>query len=171
MAVVTLSVALLGLILSGEPVAPQDGTTDSLPPAPDPPTVYDDGLYALTVSWAEPDNADPAITGYDLEYRRRDSTDWLPGPQNHTGTDAVITGLEADKNYHVRVRALNANGAGSWSEPGEGTTALYVGTMSAGARSSTATDGYLGYRWEPQGGELTRRQNSFGRPGPQIGDL
>ena len=137
-------------ILPLEPVAPRDRASDSLPPTPDPPTVYDNGLHELTVRWTEPDNADPAITGYDLEYRHRDSTDWLSGPQDQTGTSATITGLDPDKNYYVRVRAENSNGAGAWSEAGEGTTALYVGTMTTGDGSGYR--GYRRYRGEPYGG-------------------
>ncbi len=148
--VLTLSVALLSQILSPEPVAAQEGTSNSPPPAPDPPTVYDNGLNALTVTWTEPDNAEPAVTGYDLEYRRRDSSDWLPGPQDQTGTSATITELKPDKNYYVRVRAQNGNGPGDWSEAGEGTTALYVGTMTVGDK--VAYRGYRRRQGEPYGG-------------------
>ena len=159
------SVALLSLLLTLEPAGAQGGAPDSLPPAPGAPTVYDDGLHALTVIWTEPNNADPAITGYDLEYRRRDHSGWLSGPQGETETSATITDLEPDKNYYVRVRARNTNGAGDWSAAGEGTTALYVGTL-------TARDGvnYRGYRrteGEPYGGrnspgDLVPRSLTYG---------
>ena len=81
-----------------------------------------------------PRDVDPAITGYDLEYRRRGTSSWLSGPQDQSATSATIADLEADKNYYVRVRAQNSNGEGAWSQAGEGTTALYVGTLTAGGR-------------------------------------
>ncbi len=123
---------------------------DSLPPALEAPTVHDDGLDALTVTWTEPGTRDPATIGYDLEYRRRDHTDWLTGPQGQTGTSATIADLEPDKNYYVRVRARNSNGAGEWSETGEGTTALYVGTMTVG--DAVNYRGYRRFKGEPYGG-------------------
>ena len=159
--VLVASLVPLGLMLTLRTAAAQDGTPGSLPPAPAAPTVYDAGLHALTVTWTEPDGADPAITGYDLEYRRRDAADWLSGPQQQSGTSATITGLEPDKNYYVRVRARNGNGAGEWSEAGEGTTALYVGTMTTGDGSDYR--GYRRFRGEPYGGP-----NSLGELVPRA---
>ncbi len=155
-----VSVALLVLALLPGPLAAQGQASDSPPPAPDPPTVFDNGLRALSVTWTKPDNASPVITGYDLEYRRRDSSDWLPGPQDQTGTSVTISGLEPDKNYYVRVRAQNSNGAGEWSEAGEGTTALYVGTMTTG--EAVKYRGYRRFRGEPYGGD-----NSLGELVPR----
>ena len=156
------SVVVVSLVLALVPAGAQGQAQGSPPPAPAAPTVHDDGLYALTVTWAEPEDVDPAVTGYDLEYRRRGASSWLSGPQDLTATSATITGLEADKNYYVRVRAQNSNGEGAWSQAGEGTTALYVGTLTAGGWTPVETSSYLGYRRHPRGDAETRRRNSFG---------
>ena len=54
----------------------------------------------------------PAITSYDLRYRVGDSASWTDGPQDETGTTAAISGLTADTEYQVQVRATNAEATG-----------------------------------------------------------
>ena len=83
-----------------------------------PPTVVaTPGSYTtLDVSWTVPNNdGRPPITGYDLQWRPRVDTTWRDGPQDLTGTSARITGLRADREYRVRVRADNDERAGPWS--------------------------------------------------------
>ena len=74
----------------------------------------------LTVTWDEPDNTGPAITGYRLECTGTDvPDDQCPRDLDATVTDRVgthtITGLTADKSYRVRVRAENDEGDDEWS--------------------------------------------------------
>ena len=95
------------------------------PGAPDTPTVSAASLSSVTVTWAAPENAGPAITDYDLQYRIGDSGNFTAGPQDVAGTSATITGLVEDTEYEVQVRATNAEGTGGWSDPpGSGSTAL-----------------------------------------------
>ena len=86
--------------------------SSDLPPAPEAPSVAENGLDTLTVSWAEPENSGSAIIGYDLQYRKTTEEEWTDGPQDQTGTSALISNLEGDRGYHVRVRAQNAEGEG-----------------------------------------------------------
>ena len=81
---------------------------------------------SLSVSWAAPANAGPAITDYDYRYRVKsppglwtEVTD-TPIP----GLSATITELVEGTEYEVQVRATNADGTGDWSDPpGSGSTA------------------------------------------------
>ena len=90
---------------------------DEQPLAPQSPRVTktEEGT-SLMVEWSPP----PATgtTFYDLRYRAEGGTDWIDGPQNVNGTNATITGLDADTEYEVQVRGDNAQGAGPWSPSG-----------------------------------------------------
>ena len=98
------------------------------PPAPAAPTVQAaaaDGHTALSVSWEAPAAAGLSpITGYDVEYRKQGATGWSSANVTVTGTTAAITGVLPDTDYEARVQAKNADGAGAWSEPGTGRTAV-----------------------------------------------
>ncbi len=79
---------------------------------------------SLTINWTAPtDTGTSAITGYDLRYIRSDASDFSDG--NWTVRNAVatsdaspfaLTGLEADVQYDLQVRAVNSGGAGPWSD-------------------------------------------------------
>ena len=78
---------------------------------------------SLDVSWTAPGlNGGPAITGYHLQYRQGTSGSFTPGPQNVSGTSAMITGLTAGTSYQVQVRALNGETPSDWSPAGTGST-------------------------------------------------
>jgi len=76
----------------------------------------------LVVTWDEPVNRGPAITGYRLECTGTDVPD-EQCPIDLVVTDVVtagvgthkITGLTANKSYRVRLRAKNDEGDGTWS--------------------------------------------------------
>ena len=75
-------------------------------------------VTSLKVSWRAPDNAGrPAIAHYDLRYRtsRTGTGGWRNGPQDQTGTSAMIENLVENTEYQVQVRAANAEGDGPWS--------------------------------------------------------
>ena len=100
----------------GRPAAPSVGATAN-------------SDTSLDVSWAAPGlNGGPAITGYHLQYRQGTSGSFTNGPQNVSGTSAMISGLTAGTSYQVQVRALNGETPSDWSPSGTGST------------SSTATD-------------------------------
>ena len=94
---------------------------DEPPGKPDAPTVgpaSTNGHNTLTVTWTAPANTGPAITGYDVEYRKQGAAGWQTN--NVTVFGATITGALPDTNYEARVRAKNDEGTGEWSEPGTG---------------------------------------------------
>ena len=92
------------------------------PGKPEAPTVASASATSLTVNWSAPDNAGPAITDYDVQYREGTSGDWSDGGHTGTAVTATLTGLSEDTAYQVQVRATNNEGTGSWSDSGSGTT-------------------------------------------------
>ena len=116
------------------------------PPAPAAPTVEaasTSGHNKLTVSWQEPDATGiPAITGYDAEYRKKDTTeDWGSAKVTVSGTGATITGVTPNTLYEVQVRAKNDEGESGWSSPGTGSTgtAPTRGNSGRGGSSSSSS--------------------------------
>ena len=94
----------------GRPAAPSVGATAN-------------SDTSLDVSWAAPGlNGGPAITGYHLQYRQGTTGSFTNGPQNVSGTSAMITGLTAGTSYQVQVRALNGETPSDWSPAGTGST-------------------------------------------------
>ena len=75
---------------------------------------------ALTVTWAEPDNTGPPILGYDIEYRIG-TGDWFQLPRQQ-GTQAMLNHLMPNTTYAVKVRAVNEEGDGEFSDEREGLT-------------------------------------------------
>ena len=117
--------------------------TTGPPGAPGAPSVTAASATSLTVTWAEPPNANPPITDYDVQYRIGDSgsfTDW-----SHTGTalTATIPRLVEGTTYEVRVLARNPEGMSNWSPSGSGTLAPPPNTApTAQARATTPTTVY-----------------------------
>ena len=71
---------------------------------------------SMALSWTPPDNTGrPAITGYDLQYKKSNETTWTAGLQGITETSDSITDLDPSTSYHVQVRANNDDGNGPWS--------------------------------------------------------
>ena len=93
--------------LPGEPAAPTFGATTGT---------------SIEVHWTAPANTGPAITDYDLRFRRGTSGGWDTS-HDHTGTarTATLTGLTMGATYLVQVRATNAEGTGAWSASGAAT--------------------------------------------------
>ena len=92
---------------------------------PGSPTVSISGqtLSSLTVEWDAPENAGrPAITDYDVGYRKVTDPGWTPHPHAGTGVSAVIGDLDPGTDYLVRVMARNEEGDGEWSDTAQGTT-------------------------------------------------
>ena len=86
------------------------------------PQVRGEGIDSLTVSWSEPENRGPEISGYEVRYREAGEAGYRDGGHEGTGLTLTLTGLEEDTLYQVEVRATNEEGMGEWSEPGEGRT-------------------------------------------------
>ncbi len=92
------------------------------PEAPPAPAVRAEGTDSLTVSWSEPENRGPEITGYEVRYREEGEEGYRDGGHEGTGLRLTLTGLEEERLYRVEVRAVNEEGRGEWSQPGEGRT-------------------------------------------------
>ncbi len=90
------------------------------PGKPDAPVVTG-GTEEVAVSWSAPSNEGPAITDYGLRYRAKADSDWTDVPALGAVLAHTIAGLEPGTTYSVQVRAQSAEGAGEWSESGEGT--------------------------------------------------
>ena len=112
---------------------------DEQPDTPAKPTVTatSGSSTSLDVSWTEPGlNGGPEITGYEMQYQSRASAtdawsavvDWT-----HTGTTTTtaITGLTADTEYQVQVKALNGETPSAWSD--------YSDAVSTNAAADTPT--------------------------------
>ena len=96
------------------------------PAAPSAPTVAAVTNYAdrLDVTWTAPTNTGPAIQHYHVQYKKDGVSNFtLHSSEVAAGTTTLqLTGLSAGATYQVQVRADNAEGEGTWSASGEGTT-------------------------------------------------
>ena len=102
------------------------GDVSEPPAAPAAPTVArntDRPKTELDVSWTAPDmTGKPAITDYDVQYKKTHDSSWVNHSFTGTGTSTTITHLIPGKGYQVRVRATNDEGTSDWSDPGTATT-------------------------------------------------
>ena len=70
---------------------------------------------SLNVTWSEP-QSEHGISNYQVEYRKSEDTEWLPGPiLSHSMTFTTLPALTAGTVYSVRVKAQSAVGDGNWS--------------------------------------------------------
>ena len=80
---------------------------------------------SLSVSWvASVDEAGkPPVSGYEVGHKQAAAETWPEGVllvEGRTHTGVTITGLTNEQAYDVRVRTLNDEGAGPWSDPVSG---------------------------------------------------
>ncbi len=113
------------------------------PPAPAAPTVAANSTTPtskIDVSWTAPTmTGKPAISDYDVQYRKTGDSTWTDASFTGTGTSTSISGLTAGKTYEVQVRAVNAEGDGAWSPSGSAITTAGSVTRSI-AENSDAGD-------------------------------
>ena len=77
------------------------------------------GSTSLTATWEKPGlNGGPDIIGYEVEYRQG-SGNWQNFPHGDTALTTTITGLMAETEYQVRVRAENGETDSDWSDPSD----------------------------------------------------
>ena len=81
---------------------------------------------SLNVSWTAPTNPGPAITAYNLQYRKNNEVNWTAATYADTETSTTLTGLTSGTTYDVQVMAKNNDGDGPWSNSGSATTAANV---------------------------------------------
>ena len=96
------------------------------PQPPAAPTVAAESTTSLSVRWAPPHDATD-LSGYDLQYRSGAGGPFRDREHVGTTTHATLSGLTADTDYEVRVRAHHAFGPGGWSRPGRGRTHAEAG--------------------------------------------
>ena len=101
------------------------------PPAPDAPTVTQNTATPKTkldVSWTALTTTQmagkPAVTDYDVQYKKTSDTDWTEwnASDDGTTTSTTITGLTEGTKYEVQVRATNDEGDSAWSTSGKTNT-------------------------------------------------
>lgn len=95
--------------------------------------------FAIKVSW----NATTSATGYDLEYTTEpeESNRFVEGSDNLTkqsceSTSYLITKVDKDVPYYIRLRAKNSSGESDWTAPIEG---IVAGTPAAPTTWSSST--------------------------------
>ena len=91
------------------------------PEVPEAPTFSGETADSLRVSWSEPDNTGPEITGYEVWYRAQGKP-FTRAQHQGTGRTLTLSDLESGIVYEVQVRATNEEGTGDWSPLGEGMT-------------------------------------------------
>ncbi len=96
------------------------------PSAPAAPTISASTVTSLTVAWTAPANTGPAITDYDVQYRKGSSGTFNAWTHTGTATSTTISGLTANTSYEVQVRATNDEGTGEWSASVTGMTTANV---------------------------------------------
>ena len=115
------------------------------PLAPAAPTVsrISGTATSLAVSWTEPNNSGrPDIQHYDLQYRvAKVGTEWTNGPQDLTATNGTVSGLSKDTRYYARVRAVNDDGDGAWSDRGARSTRANTPPIASSNRVTIDEDG------------------------------
>ena len=74
------------------------------------------GFEQISVTWETPSNPGPAISGYDVQYRIRETETADTTSFGPTITMGVINQLVRGSYYEVQVRATNAEGVGQWSD-------------------------------------------------------
>ena len=89
----------------------------TVPPDPTAPTLVSATATTLTIEWTHPgDGGSPLIRDY-VHYRVQGATDWTNWYVGETPvTRAVITNLEAETAYDVRVHSTNAIGSSQWAQ-------------------------------------------------------
>ena len=114
---------------------------DEAPAQPAAPTVTTVAATptSLNVSWPAPPNTGPAITAYNLRYRKSSEVSWTSSDYAGTETRTTLTGLTPGTPYDVQVLAKNDEGDGPWSESGRSTTSTNaVPTFTSAAAFSVA---------------------------------
>ncbi len=95
------------------------------PSAPSAPAVSQDSAdpkTKLNVSWSAPTNTGPAITKYDVQYRKKGASDWTALFNTGTNTSNSLAELKAGSTWQFQVRATSDEGTSDWSATGEGKT-------------------------------------------------
>ena len=108
----------------------------TVPPDPTAPTLVSATATTLTIEWTHPGDGGSPLTRNFIEYRVEGTTAWTNWYRGETPTQvtrAVITNLEAETAYDVRVHSTNAIGNSQWVQ-----SATAFSTLAAGTVTNTA---------------------------------
>ena len=121
-AAVVLMALAVSLLMSAP--GPVHGSSHDVPEKPTI-SAWDRLNEGLRVHWNAP-NSDGGsrIIKYEVQYKEPDQSEWLDRPYVGVASKATITGLVPGTEYQVRIRAVNANGAGPWSDTVKQTTRI-----------------------------------------------
>ena len=67
----------------------------------------------VTLSWLPPDSPNGIIVGYQVQYRRNDSSDFISLDTNDIVLNYTVSGLTSNVNYVFSVRAYTTVGNGA----------------------------------------------------------
>ncbi len=140
-------------------------TPNIAPNAPAAPTLTE-GNARLTVAWSAPtDNGGTDITRYELQYYQTGRSWQRKIIDSGTSTTHTITGLTNGNSYEVRVRAVNAKGAGPWS--GSATATPDIAPRAPAAPTLIVGNTQLGVAWtaptDNGGTDITRYELQYRR--------
>ena len=121
------------------------------PEAPEAPTFSGETADSLTVSWSEPDNTGPAITDYDVQYRKEGTGGFTGAPHQGPGRTLTLSDLESGTLYR---------GAGKSDQRGGDQRLVGCGRGDDGH----AADGRDGERAEPPVSGAFTVRFSFSEP-------
>ena len=113
----------------------------TVPPDPTAPTLVSATATTLTIEWTHPGDGGSPLTRNFIEYRVEGTTDWTNWYRGETPTPVtrtVITNLQAETAYDVRVHATNAIGNSQWVQSASAFSTL-AGTAATGAPTITGT--------------------------------
>ena len=134
---------------------------DEPPGKPDAPTVTRNAgapEAALDASWTAPDmTGKPAITDYDVQYKKSGDSTWTSHSFTGTGTSTTITGLTSGTVYEVKVRATNDEGTSAWSPVGRTASPKVPAAPVVASTPPQSTGGAPG---RPDAPKLSPRQSS-----------
>ena len=107
---------------SAEASATTTGTPTTVPEMPTDLRLTNAERDRVSIAWAPPtDDGGTRVTGYEYRYDGPCATDpasICPGDIKSTNaTSATVTGLKMAGEYYFTVRAVNAVGAGDWTDP------------------------------------------------------
>ena len=111
----------------------------TVPPDPTAPTLVSATATTLTIEWTHPGDGGSPLTRNFIEYRVEGTTDWTNWYRGETPTAVtrtVITNLQAETAYDVRVHATNAIGNSSWTQ--SATAFSTLGSMSTNTAATGA---------------------------------
>ena len=104
-----------------------------------------DTTSMLILKWVAPTllEGTPSITGYEVQYRAQEETNWIVHNFESDGStsETTITGLASNTYYDAQVRAVNVEGPGLWSPTSSATTTEAVLTVAFGAATYTVDEG------------------------------